>query len=73
MRTFVQLRQMLSSNADLSRKLAALEGKYDKQFRVVFDAIRALMREKKSPKREIGFHTLMPKPAKVDGAKAKKI
>ncbi len=61
MRTFVQLRQMLSSNADLSRKLAALEGKYDKQFRVVFDAIRALMREKKSPKREIGFHAAMSK------------
>jgi hypothetical protein len=73
MRTFVQLRQMLSSNADLARKLAAIEGKYDKQFRAVFDAIRALMSEKKAPKREIGFHTLMPKPAKVGGAKAKKI
>jgi len=73
MRTFVQLRQMLSSHTDLSRKLAALEGKYDKQFRVVFDAIRALMSEKKSPRREIGFHTLMPKPSKSGGAKAKKI
>ena len=73
MRTFVQLRQMLSSHTDLARKLAALEGKYDKQFRVVFDVIRALMREKKQPRREIGFHTLMPKPAKVDGAKAKRI
>ncbi len=72
MRTFVQLRQMLSSNADLSRKLAALEGKYDKQFRMVFDAIRALMRENKTPRREIGFHAAMPKPAKINGAKAKK-
>lgn len=72
-RAFVQLRQMLASNADLARKLAALEGKYDKQFRVVFDAIRALMKEKKEPKREIGFHTLMTKPAKAGGAKAKKI
>ena len=71
-RAFVQLRQMLSSHADLSRKLAELEGKYDKQFRVVFDAIRALMSDKKLPKREIGFHTLMPKPAKSGGAKAKK-
>jgi ORF6N domain len=71
MRTFVQLRQMLSSHADLARKLAALEGKYDKQFRVVFDVIRELMNEKKKPKREIGFHTLMPKPAKVVGATAK--
>jgi hypothetical protein len=71
-RTFAQLRQMLSSHADLARKLAALEGKYDKQFRVVFDAIRELMTEKKSPKREIGFHTLMPKPAKVPGPKTKR-
>lgn len=72
-RTFVQLRQMLASHSDLARKLAALEGKYDKQFRVVFDAIRALMREKKSPRREIGFHTFMPKPSKADGGKAKRI
>ena len=72
-RTFVQLRQILASHSDLARKLAMLEGKYDKQFRVVFDAIRALMSEKKSPKREIGFHTLMPKPSKSDGAKAKRI
>lgn len=71
-RTFVQLRQLLASHADLSRKLAALEGKYDKQFRVVFDAIRELMREKKKPKREIGFHTFVAKPEKTGGPKAKK-
>jgi hypothetical protein len=39
MRAFVQLRQILSSHADLARKLAALEKKYDAQFKVVFDAI----------------------------------
>ena len=43
MRAFVRLRRMLASHADLRRKLAALERRYDKQFRVVFDAIRALM------------------------------
>jgi hypothetical protein len=43
MRAFVQLRQMLSSHADLARKLETLEKKYDSQFRVVFDAIRELM------------------------------
>jgi hypothetical protein len=73
MRTFVQLRQMLSSHTDLARKLETLERKYDKQFRGVFDALRALMVEKKKPKREIGFHTLMAKPPQVNGAKAKKI
>lgn len=73
MRTFVQLRRMLASHADLARKLKALEQKYDRQFSAVFDAIRALMTEEEKPKREIGFHTLMPKPAKVNGAKAKRI
>lgn len=72
-RTFVQLRQMLSTHVDLARKLEALEKKYDAKFRVVFDAIREMMDEKKKPKREIGFHTLMPKPAKTVGPKAKKI
>ena len=72
MRTFVQLRRILSSHADLARKLESLERKYDKQFRGVFDAIRALMAEKKKSRREIGFHTLMPKASKSDGAKAKK-
>ena len=72
-RTFVQLRQILSSHADLARKLESLEKKYDAKFRVVFDAIREMMDEKKKPKREIGFHTLMPKPAKPGSAKTEKI
>jgi hypothetical protein len=33
----------LLSNAELSRRLDELESKYDKQFRVVFDALRHLM------------------------------
>jgi hypothetical protein len=56
MRAFVQLRQMLSSHADLARKLEALEKKYDAQFKVVFDAIRELMTPPEPPrKRRIGF------------------
>ena len=55
MRAFVQLRQMLSSHADLARKVAALEKKYDAQFKVVFDAIRELMTPPEPPKRRIGF------------------
>jgi hypothetical protein len=43
MRAFVHLRQILASNAQLARKLEALEKKYDAQFKVVFDAIRQLM------------------------------
>jgi len=56
MRTFVRLRRLLASHADLAAKLAALEKKYDSQFRVVFEAIRQLMEPPQSPKARIGFH-----------------
>ena len=56
MRTFVRLREMLLSNTELARKLAALENKYDAQFKVVFDAIRELMLPPVPPKRQIRFH-----------------
>jgi len=35
MRAFVKLRQMLASNAELSRRLDELESKYDRQFKIV--------------------------------------
>jgi hypothetical protein len=56
MRTFVRLRQLLATHVDLARKLDALEKKYDAQFKVVFDAIRALMAPPPEPRRgRIGF------------------
>jgi hypothetical protein len=56
MRAFVRLRRMLETHADLARKLAALERKYDAQFKSVFDAIRELMTPPEPPrKRRIGF------------------
>jgi uncharacterized protein YjcR len=57
MRAFVRLRQMLQGNAELARKLAELEAKYDEQFRVVFDAIRELMAPPDTARRRIGFDT----------------
>jgi len=55
-RAFVRLRQMLASNADLARKLNALEKQYDEQFKVVFDAIRELMTPPAHTKKgKIGF------------------
>jgi hypothetical protein len=53
----MRLREMLLSNADLARKLSALEKNYDKQFKVVFDAIRELMIPPEKPKRQIGLHS----------------
>jgi len=55
MRTFVRLHQLLATNAELARKLEALEEKYDAQFKVVFDAIRQLMKPPEPKKRKIGF------------------
>ncbi len=61
MRAFVRLREILSSHKDLKRKLLALEKKYDEQFQIVFEAIRALMKEEEKPKRKIGFKIEEPK------------
>ena len=68
-RAFVRLRQLLSSNAELARKLESLEKKYDAQFRVVFDAIRKLMTPGPPNRREIGFHI---KPDEDDKSKVKR-
>ena len=57
MRAFVALRKMLSSHIELEQKIADLEKKYDKQFRIVFEAIRELMAEPEPvKKKQIGFH-----------------
>jgi len=55
MRAFVKLRQLIESNKDLAKKIAALEAKYDEQFQVVFEAIKQLMQEDKKQKNRIGF------------------
>ena len=57
MRAFVRLRQILLSNADLSRRLDEVERKYDRQFKVVFDAIRKLMAPPLRPREDIGFRS----------------
>jgi hypothetical protein len=58
---------MLQSHAELSKKIDALEMKYDRQFKVVFDAIRQLMQpDQPSKKHRIGFGQ-----PKKDGSKDK--
>lgn len=75
MRAFVKLRQLLASNAGLARKLSALERKYDRKFKIVFDAIRELMSARiplpLPDQREIGFHTI--RRLKAPGLRAKKL
>ncbi len=55
MRAFIRLRQAVSTHEDLAHKLVALESKYDRQFKVVFDAIRSLMQKPEPKHRGIGF------------------
>ncbi len=54
-RAFINLRQMLSSQAEMARKLDLLERKYDHQFKVVFDAIRELTLIPEQPRKRIGI------------------
>jgi len=53
-RAFVRLREVIASHKELVKRLDELEGRYDEQFKVVFDAIRQLMAPPE-PKRKIGF------------------
>jgi len=55
MRTFVRLRRLVRTHSDLSQRLDELEKRYDSHFKIVFDAIRALMAEPEQKKDRIGF------------------
>ena len=56
MRAFVRLRSMAAQSLVLARRLDELESRYDRQFKVVFDAIRELMTPPApTSKRRIGF------------------
>ncbi|MBL4654807.1 MAG: ORF6N domain-containing protein [Bacteroidia bacterium] len=56
-RAFVKLRELLSTHKQLERKLLNLESKYDKQFKVVFQAIKELMSQEMTKKewQQIGY------------------
>jgi len=54
-RAFVRMRETLTSHRELAQRLKAIEKTYDERFRVVFDAIRALMKPPKTQRRRIGF------------------
>ncbi len=73
MRAFVQLRKMIDSHSELSRKLSDLErklGDHDEQIQAIFEAIRQLMAPPDKKKRKIGY-TVKEKQARY-GKKEKK-
>lgn len=57
MRAFVKLRHLFVSNPELARRLDELESKYDKRFKIVFDALRHLMEKPVTDHKEIGFRS----------------
>jgi hypothetical protein len=54
-RAFVKLREMIAAHKDLAKKLEELEKKYDGQFQIVFEAIRALVAEPEPKQKKVGF------------------
>jgi len=64
MRTFVKIREYLSSHKDLAQKLKELESKIEghgEQIRDIIDAINQLLAPQEKPKRQIGFRVKEPK------------
>ena len=58
MRAFVQMRKLLTTHKKLTEKLTKLEDhlvEHDDQFRIVFEAIKQLLKVEEKPKRKIGF------------------
>jgi hypothetical protein len=73
MRTFTKLREWMCTHSDLQRKIELLEKKYDRQFKIVFDAIKKLLDPPSKPKEKIGFHCLEKKTknTKIGGKNAR--
>jgi len=55
-RTFTQLRKVLATHKELKEKIEAMENKYDKRFRAIFETLKLLIRDEEKPQKgEIGF------------------
>jgi hypothetical protein len=54
MRAFTIMRKMSINDVQLNQKIIALERKYDRQFQIVFEAIKKLMEVDDKPKQKIG-------------------
>ncbi|MDD5694060.1 MAG: ORF6N domain-containing protein [Bacteroidales bacterium] len=54
-RTFVQLRRFSFKYDLLEEKVSALEKRFDKQFKIVFQAIRLLIKSDQKPMKRIGY------------------
>jgi hypothetical protein len=46
---------MMLDHKELQKKIEAMEAKYNRQFKIVFDAIKKLLTEEEKPKQKIDF------------------
>jgi hypothetical protein len=60
MRAFVQMRRLMETHKELAKKINELESKYDKQFSIVFEAIRQLIQKDNEPRNPVGFKIGLP-------------
>jgi len=56
-RTFIKLRKLLATHADLLKKIETMERGYDRQFRIVFQILRELHEKPKKQAKKIGFQS----------------
>lgn len=56
MRAFARFREIAATHRDIARKLDDLESRCDAKFKIVFDALRAILEPRARPKERIGFH-----------------
>lgn len=54
-RAFVKLRELLSSHESLERKIHDLEAKYEKNFTIIFEALKQLLIHESKPRKRIGY------------------
>ena len=55
MRTFVQIRKWMNVRKELAKKIEELEKKYDRNFQIVFEAIKQLIKQENEPRSKMGF------------------
>jgi hypothetical protein len=68
MRTFVRLREMLTTHEELRRKIDAMEKRYDARFQTVFETIRQMLETPIPAKKPIGFHARLEYSRKSHGS-----
>ena len=57
MQAFVKMRELIDDNKELKKRIDKMEGKYDKQFQIVFEALRTLIEKKNEQQKAIGYKT----------------